>query len=407
MSVVDIEVVSKEQKSFIRSCNVKVGGRTVITPTRAIGVTKSNRGELDIASPLINNKFVPFGEVYARVTLDDLSKIIDDDYAGQKFSLSLATRLNQLRESGAVPYLMLSLVDNERNPYNQMPPPRILDLLFNLIWGTQNNNIVVPPILGVLPNKKQFVDFLNAIEERQKASIDRKDLPIMAVVPSSYRLIAPEILERYWKIGCRVFAFNFENKKYGAFGYVIEKLHSELNEFSKRDKENYIIHALNPKFKTGRGDTSRINNLLGSGFGFDSYGPNHGTPLRWIPPPKPPLEANSIFDSKTYGFFSLSDIITSKDIVQEEILNTNAFKNVDFDSIAYQSSAKVRKIRSSYNLEKTLIELRNFPELIDNEELIKHLSEKNRIQNEIKLMKNVAEKSFNAEKQKKLKEWFK
>ena len=87
-------------------------------------------------------------------------------------------------------------------------------------------------------------------------------------------------------------------------------------------------------------------------------------------------------------------------------MNTNAFRNVDLDSIANQSSAKVRKIRSSYNLEKTLMELRNFPELIGDGALIKYLSEKNRIQNEIKLMKNVAEKSFMEEKQKRLKEWF-
>lgn len=403
MTFVDIEETSKEKKSLVRSCRIKINGRTIITPSRTISVTKSNIEELKIASSLIDNQFLPFGEVFVRVPLDFLSQIIDDDSAGQKFSSILSDRLKQLKDSGIVPYLILSLVDNEDNPYNKIPPPRILDLLFNFIWGTPNNCIVVPPLIGVLNDDKEYVKYITAIEKRQKESIDKKPLPLMAVIPPVYRLIAPELLERYWKIGCRVMSFDFGNKKYSAFGYVIEKLHSELNILSKRDKEPYILHALNSKLKTGRGDTSRINDLLGTGFGFDSYAPNHGGRPKWIPPPAPPTESNHLFDRKTYGFFSLSDVISNKSIEQEDVLKTNAFKNIELTSIDDQKPDRIKRMCSAYNLEKTIMEIRTFPELINNEELVKYLSKKERIQEEVRLMKNIAD----TKQQKNLDKWFK
>lgn len=403
MTFVDIEEASKEKNSLVRSCRIKINGRTIITPSRSISVTKSNIEELKIASSLINDHFSPFGEVFVRVPLDFLSQIIDDDSAGQKFSSILSTRLSQLKDAGVVPYLILSLVDNEDNPYNKIPQPRILDLLFNFIWGTPNNCIIVPPLIGVLNDDKEYVKYTTAIEKRQKERIDKKPLPLMAVIPPVYRLIAPELLERYWKIGCRIIAFDFGNKKYSAFGYVIEKLHSELNVLSKRDKEPYILHALNSKLKTGRGDTSRINDLLGTGFGFDSYAPNHGGRPKWIPPPTPPTESNHLFDRKTYGFFSLSDVISNKGIEQEDVLKTNAFKNIELTSIDDQKPDRIKRICSAYNLEKTIVEIRTFPELINDEELIKYLSKKERIQEELRLMKNIAD----TKQQKNLDKWFK
>ncbi len=406
MTFVDIEEVSKEKNSLVRSCRIKINGGTIITPSRAVSVTKSKIEELKVSSTLINNQFRPFGEVFVRVPLDFLSKIIDDDYEGQKFSSMLATRLGQLKDAGLVPYLILSLVDNEDNPYNKMPPPQILDLLFNFIWGTPNNSIIVPPLIGVLNEDKEYIKYIAALEKRQKDRIDKKPLPMMAIIPPVYRLIAPELLERYWKIGCRVIAFDLGNKKYSAFGYVIEKLHSELNVLSKRDKEPFILHALNSKLKTGRGDTSRINDLLGTGFGFDSYAPNHGGRPKWIPPPAPPTESNHLFDRKTYGFFSLSDVISNKTIDQKDVLNTYAFKNVELASIVDQKPETIKRICSAYNLEKTIGEIRTFPELINNEELIKYFSKKERIQDDLKLMKNIADRGIISKQQKNLDKWF-
>lgn len=406
MTYVDIEEVSREKKSLVRSCKLKINGRTIITPSRAISIKKSNIDELKVAKPLISNQFLPFGEVFVRVNLDFLSKIIYDDIEGQKFSSILETRLSQLKDAGMVPYLILSLVDNGDNPYNKIPPQKVLDLLFDFIWGTPNNSMIVPPLIGVLNDDQDYFKYISSLEKRQNERIDKKPLPMMAIIPPVYRLIAPELLERYWKIGCRIIAFDFGNKKYSSFGYVIEKLHSELNELSKKDKEPYILHALNSKMKTGKGDTSRINDLLGTGFGFDSYAPNHGGRLKWNPPQSPVFESNHLFDNKTYGFFSLSDIISNKSMDQEEIFKTNAFKNIDLNSTELQKSDKIRKICSEYNLEKTITEIRSFPELINNEELIKHLSEKERIQVEIKLMKNIADRGVISKQQKNLDKWF-
>ena len=406
--MIEIEEISNEPGSLSRSCRIKVNHKSVITPTEAIGVTQSDRTQLDAATSQVNSHFVPLGEVYARVSLDFLTKVIEDDNFGRQFSLRLATRLDQLRDIGTVPYLMLSLVDNEGNPYNRLPPPKILQLLFDFLWGTNGNSIVVPPILGAFHEEGEYDKFISALEKRQKACIDRKFLPIMAVLPSSYRLIAPRIIERYWKIGSRVFAFDFENKKYGAFGYVIEKLHSELTELKKRDREPYVLHALNSKLRVGRGQSIRVNNLLATGFGFDSFGPNHGGRQRWVPPgkPSPPIETNYLFDNVTYGFFPLLEFINMSRKKQKSLLNTNIFRKIDISTIAEQPQDIIKKTCLAHNVELALREVRTFPQLIQEKEMINYFLKKEHIQKEVKQMKNLAKKSFVSATQKGLERWF-
>ncbi len=98
---------AKEKNSLVRSCRLKINGGTIITPSRAISVTKSNIEELKVSSTLIDNQFLPFGEVFIRVPLDFLSKLIDDDIAGQKFS-SLMQRC---------------IYDQQRNSKRSRAPP--------------------------------------------------------------------------------------------------------------------------------------------------------------------------------------------------------------------------------------------------------------------------------------------
>ena len=280
-----IEEIAKEKGLLIRSCKVKINGNVVITPTKTIGAKVSDNLDIKIAETQINSNFRPFGEVFAKVSLSELTEYMKNDEKCQKFSSKLSSRLNQLNQIGALPYLLLSIVDENGNPINRLLPKNVQKFLFNILWGTPGNKIIATPLIGTLSTADEYAKMITAFRERQLAAIERKNIPLMAVVPPSYGLIDPKLLEKYWDAGVRIYGYNCENKKYGAFGYVIESIHSELSNFSKKDEELYIINALNSKYKIGKTKTSRVNDLIGTGFGFDTYSPNH-IPAKFIPPVK-------------------------------------------------------------------------------------------------------------------------
>lgn len=388
MATLEIEEIAHENNSFIRMCNIEINGSKIITPTRAVSLTKSSNLELKVASSMIGKDYHPLGEVYTRISLDDLNQLKEVDEKGIDFSSKISKQLMSLKNEDIVPYLVLSITDNNGNPYSQLLPDDILEFVFDILWGAQGNSIIVPPLMGLFPDKESYSRLIHALNERQSQSIDRKDLPIMATIPSSYNLIDPKLLEEYWNIGCRLFAFNFENKKYGAYGYMIEKLHRELDEISKKSEERYVLNALNTRLRIGKQDSSRINNLLGTGFGFDIYSPNHIAPKFFQTDQKPNY---FVFNSGDYGFETLSNVCEGN-VDCENILNSQYFKSVEIDNIL-ESSYKARNLVSKINLETSVKEVSAYSKYIKEDTLNEYLSDKPKIKNDVEIMKDINKKS--------------
>jgi len=372
----DIEEINKEKGFLIRSCRVKINGNSVITPTRTIGVTLANNFELQEAKPFISNKFKPFGELYVKATLSELTEYISNDQKGQKFALKISDKISQLKQAGTLPYILFSVTDDNGNPLNQLLPKQIEKFIFNILWGTSGNSIIVTPLLGILTNPDDNSKMIESIHKRQKDSIDRKNQPIMAIVPSSYTLLDPKLIEKYWNCGVRIFGYNCENKKYGAYSYIIESLHNELSKLSKKSEEKYIINGINSKYKYGKSKTSRINNLIGTGFGFDTYSPNH-VMMKFFSdsPPK-----RYVFNSTDYGFLNASELESVKNI--DRIVDSTVFRKMDLSDLREISDSHLNKICKSHDLEKTIKEIENYPSFIENDKLFDYLSSKEKIQNE-------------------------
>jgi hypothetical protein len=371
-----IEEIAKEPGLLIRSCKIKINGNVAITPTKTIGVKSSDTTEVKIVEDQIDNNFRPFGEVYAKISLSELSEYIKNDEKGQKFTSQLAYKLSQLNQIGALPYILLSIVDENGNPVNRLLSKPVQKFLFDVLWGTPGNKIITTPLIGTLSTPDEYAKMINAFRERQLAAIDRKNLPIMAIVPPSYSLIDPNLLKKYWQAGVRIYGYNCENKKYGAFGYVIESIHNELSKFSKQDEEMYIINALNSKYKIGKTKTSRVNDLIGTGFGFDTYSPNH-IPTKFIPPVK---MKHYLFDREDYGFIEVNEIENVKNA--EKILNSNILKNVDLSQLSEYPEDKVKKICKTHDFETNITEISQYCKLIKKEKLFHYLSSKEKIRNE-------------------------
>lgn len=405
MPTVEVEEVAKDSGTLSRSCIVSLNQRKVLTPTRTIGVTRTSRVELDAGKPLISKHFSPLGEVYSQVTLDSLSQIRNETDKGKKIIAGLSNRLEELAEAGVPGYLVLALVDDEGLPFNKVPPAKVLALLFDILWGTPKNNLIVPPLLGPLQDESAYLDLVKALRERQSARADRKDIPIAGLVPATYRLIGPQLAEHYWKLGCRFYVFNCENKKFGAIGYIVERLHLELGQLSRRAKEPYVLHALNAKLRTGRAESTRVNDLLSPGFGFDSYGSNHGGRQRWRPgPAPPPPSTHLLLDADTYGFRPITDVsIKGKGAFIPE---SRAFQEIRADEIHHFNTAQLRNLTMHHNIEKEISELSRFPDLIARNGLLKYLSAKDRVREEVSDIAKMSRNELQASRQKGLDEWF-
>jgi len=372
----DIERVDQEKDLFIRSCLVKINGNTIVTPTRTIGTTLSNNFELQESKRFIGNKFKPFGEVYAKISLNDINEYILDDNKGQKFCSKLSARIGQLKQAGALPYILLSITDDSGNPFNQLLPQRAQKFIFDILWGTPGNSIIVTPILGVLTKPDDYGNMIEAFYKRQMDAIDRKNQPIMAIVPTSYSLIDPKLIERYWNCGVRIFGYDCANKKYGAYSYTIESLHNELSRLSRESEEEYILNGINSKYKYGKSTTSRINNLIGAGFGFDTYSPNHiqakfipsGTPTRYI------------FNDSDYGFLNIKELENVKNI--DDIANSNALKTTNLSEIRDMNDYQLKKLCNAHDIEKTIKEIEEYSSYVKNNELLDYFASKEKIQGE-------------------------
>lgn len=378
MTDLNIEEIGREKNLLIRSCRVKINGNTIITPTRTIGVTLTKISELQNAQRFINQKFKPFGELYVKVTESELAEFINNDDKSQKFSSKISYRLSQLKEAGTLPYILLSITDDNGIPLTKLLPPKSQKFIFDLLWGTPYNSIIATPLFGVYQHPEDYHKLIEAFQQRQKDAIDRKNQPIMAIVPPSYSLIEPKLIENYWNGGIRLFGYNCENKKYGAYAFVVESLHNELSKLSKKSKENYLLNGVNSKYKYGKAKTSRIHNLIGTGFGFDTYSPNH------IPPP--PFKPNGppkryIFNDVDYGFENVAELVVTG--TEDHIVNTKALKNQSLQELNEMSYSEFTKIRDAHDMEKTILEITEFPSHVEEGNLIEYFSTKIKIQKEM------------------------
>lgn len=371
-----IEEIAKEPGLLIRSCKVKINGNVAITPTKTIGIKATDNIEIKIAESQIKSDFRPFGEVYAKATLSELAELMKNDEKCQKFSSKLSNQLSQLKQVGALPYILLSVVDENGNPINRLLPKTVQKFVFDILWGTPGNKIITTPLIGTLSSSDEYAKMITAFRERQLAAIDRKNLPLMAAVPPSYELIDPSLLKKYWNAGIRIFGYNCENKKYGAFGYVIESIHSELSKLSKQDEELYIINALNSKYKIGKTKTSRVNDLIGTGFGFDTYSPNH-IPPKFVPPVK---MKHYLFDTEDYGFVEINELEDARDA--DKILRSTTLKSVDISNLNEYPENEIKKICKSHDLETTMKEISQYPKFIEDNNLFNYFSRKEKIKNE-------------------------
>src|SRR5437867_649685 len=308
MVELEIEVLQDDKSLLARNLKARLGRQTITTPSRAVGATRSSPGDLRLLSFGEFRSLTTFAEIFSAVSIGKLETFLHDNGERLQFESEVDRRLQQAQEAGQLPYLMMGLQDNRGDPLNNLPSEQQLDYLLNLLWRP-TNALVLTPLFGNLPTVKEYRSILSKIKQRRE-TIGTK--PVAVTIPSVYRSLTKTVIEECWKDGVRAFALDLEGRSMGAQGTVITLVNITLGSLAKRAGDQYLLLAVNVKDHIGTGEFSRLHNLMGHAYGFDSVGLNRVRHKGWSgakPKRTTLLESLRFLQSKDYSYLNVKEIL--------------------------------------------------------------------------------------------------
>jgi hypothetical protein len=358
-----VEIAGRDPNSLARTAVVRVNGNTYQTPELALDFPTRNAASAEVlAQPEFERRSTVI-EVYRTLSIDRVNDCVSEGTksteATRKLSSEIGLALRRASELGGIPMLVLALTDNNRNPLNTLPPKREMNFVMDLLWRPENK-VIVPPIVGVLTRPAQYTAIIDALKIREETVQERF---VMPVIPSTYRSVTQEIIDRYWDAGARMFAADLQGRGFSANAPSITLIQRTLGRNARKAKEGFVLHALNSRERIGVRDSARTNWLIGTAFGFDTVGGNHIPPKGFSPVVDPHEEVGrvSLLQARDYGYYPIRELLERKTKKHEIETDTFPFASVDLETLAKSSDTEsVRLAAKEHNLVKVLRETGKF-----------------------------------------------
>lgn len=380
MSEISFEVIHQDAHTLARRIDAKANGKLISTPTRAVSITRSNETELQSLSEL--QDFSGLAEIYVPLSQNKIDLCLEDDDLQRTFTGEISRKLEKAVSKRLVPYLLLSVKDNRGNPLNGLPATEELEFLGHLLWHPFNA-IVVPPIFGGLKSIDEHERIIQLLKDQIDTSNER---PILALIPSLYRSITREAIQKYWEFGARMFALDLDGRTLGAQSTTMTLVHHALNKLKKDSGEDFIIGGLNVKESSGTGETARVHGLLSVAYGLDFFGGNHIRKMGWAgdkPKRKDIMDSIRFFQTLDYGYYNLNELARLKKQNKSIEVDTPPFHESSLESVKNYTESKAKEVSRIHNAIKTFIEVRKFSNLINEDVFFSYLGQKNRIQRDL------------------------
>jgi len=384
-----LDVQGTDEESLARDVRIRAAGKEVLTPARALGLTRSRAGDLEILSTTEFASLTTFAEIYSSLTASRLSDYLDDNGERLKFETAVEHSLKQAASLGQIAYLLLRVQDSKGDPLNALPPDEELGYVFDLLWRP-TNALVVTPMFGNLRDIKDYARILHEIRRRQE-TIGSK--PVAITLPSVYRSLTRAAIEQAWKAGVRIFGLDLEGRSMGAQGTVISLANMTLGLLSKSDKEAYMLLGLNVKDHIGTGPYARVHNLLGHAYGFDVVGLNRVRRKGWTataPKRREVLDSIRFAQTRDYGYPNVSEMIRIERKGNSVETDTPALRSVPLNQLKRMNPEYVRTLARLHNAAKDQREEKMFREKIETHSLGEYLMNKTRVREDVELVKRVA-----------------
>jgi len=264
-----VKVVEEDEKTFYVHKQIKLSGKKVETPVKAVNPFAFRE---DV--PLAHREFI--AEVYKVISVDTLKRLTNGDHEFQReFNKKIRNALSNVPPD-RMPVIMAPTLRVD----NVTELASLTDRQIEFLVLTQNvfDFYTVPTVerihLKVVnpSDVEHYIEFVTKyleIVEEQKLK-----KPVIGTVPVTLpHVVIPQLIETYLRRGIRAFALDFSGRvpfsHYQQMGFIQNLLH--------KAGVDAFIHAVNvnPGKPSRKGPSILSQDVLSVGFGLDAVGDNH------------------------------------------------------------------------------------------------------------------------------------
>ena len=367
-----IETLSDDNgKSLFRSQRIKVRGKEIVTPVKALDPSK-----FKVAIPLAENTF-GLTEIYKEFDHTQLTKIQTDSQVHDTLSRDLAN-LQRKGHNESVSVCVLKY----KSPTLTFPSSKEIELMTDIAHSYSDATPI--PLLSIPIDTTNFSAYLDYVKACYSSIEELNEKPIIGTLPNVPREKYPELLTYYLEKGIRLFSFDFDGRTPDPL-----KMRPVLR-FLKVQKvlDESAIYGINAK--PGRllknAEILPAKDFIAYGYRIDMLGESHigmRAPKAFFEKMKAAMQAQQvnkkrIFIKNDYGYYRTG---SSADL--SSVYPTDS--KIKLDQILNDDTKSYQKL---FNMEQQAIEsvaLRNRLASLDaNESILRYIKEKAQMQSEIK-----------------------
>jgi hypothetical protein len=197
-----IKVTDIDDNTIYRVTNLKVGKKDIITPIKALDLSKLTSGIK------LQKQVHGVNEIYRKVTTERIKEMMTNKKAQSFFDYSINSAINKSDSSSELNILFL---EHEGKDY---PDGKILEFISDNIHSF--SDIVTLPLITDIENRisdektfKEFITFLSRYVEEVK-KLNKKT--IMGIIPNIPWIFSEDLANFYLKNGINAFCFDFNGK---------------------------------------------------------------------------------------------------------------------------------------------------------------------------------------------------
>ena len=367
-----IENISDDNnKSLFRSQRIKTNGKELVTPIRAL---EPNHFRPDTA---INSDAFGVAEIYRELSPAQISTIIKDASAHDKFARSITTLSNRKKPSDI--QFCFTNFRNDANPFPQYIETEVITDIAHSF-----SDITPIPILDTEITESNFDKYLRYITDCCNAIEELNHQPIMGALPNLPRSAYPKLIDTYLERGINSFYFDFHGSSPNPL-----KMRPVLRHLTqKKVLEDTFIYAINAR--PGRILKNSIvipaKDFLAYGYHIDVLGGNHTRlklPKVFFEKMRLAVAQNQknkkrVFIRSDYGYYK----------TEKESEVSDVFPKTTSVSLRQIMSDETRSFQNLFNMEQQALEAKSLGKLLGEldtgESVIDYIKQKNQIQTELK-----------------------
>jgi len=391
MANLRVKVRERNDDTMFTRKTVRVGGRSIDTPIKALSIGKTTRNDS------IATEARGFNEIYFETTPEKLRE------AQRNFKTNLKSNIkNALNKTQTGEFNVVFCRYKSTNKFDR----KNLEYLADFLYSTSDFVAVplMPDLLSAIKDdnvgtrSKYFDAYLTNVEAFITAVRQINGKPVMGVIPTLPRVFINKVIDLYMELGIRAFCFNFNGRTVTAENQLTDMVAPLMRKVATEDlEEDVLFYSLNAHRGRGTQQENYIpaRDFMSFGFGMDILGDKHtGGNL-------PPHLYDEIADSDpTFRLFHRNDYIYRNYEYGPELREKiPSDTSLDVERIMNRQGDNYR-LATLLNGEQQAKESKELQSAIERDYVFSHIQQKTGVgEDEIDSMKSTREQFENRQNQ--------